>query len=225
MKTLQKLVSDALARWARDSSASSVSDFAVLLPVMLALLLGGFEVTNLILVYRKMCDVTAQLANIASQTDTPSQQTLLQSDMSAVSQVMYPYSVANLTLVMSEIDVNGDGQAWVGWSEGWQGGAINSGVAHATGAPGSWTSLPSQMVNSNIASNVSDCATGSGSTAVCYSYILVESSYTYHSTIGGQYVGFNIPLANHVYFPPRNETSIQCDDASNANVSPSETYC
>jgi len=213
-------------RWRTDASGAAVVEFAIILPVLAAVLIGGYEVSHLILTYRKLCDVTGQLADIVSQEATPTSQANIQGDMAAATQVMYPDSVTPLTLVVSEINVNGYGQAWVGWSEGWLAGTVNESVAHAvTGVPGSWTTLPSAMVNNTIATNVSGCSTTEGNTTPCYSYILVESRYSYQSAIGGSYIGFTVPVGDQVYMPPRNEATISCTDATNANVASNEAYC
>ena len=199
----------ALRRWAQDSSASSVSDFAVLLPVLLALFMGGYEATNLILTYRKVCDSTTQLANIVSQLGAGNSgsidSTNLQTAMAAVTQVMYPYSSAPLKLTVVEINVAGNGTASVGWKDTYYNGTFSTN----TGTPPS-PLLPASLYNSNIATimNTTDCA--SGSTQTCYSYLWVSSSYTYHASIGGNYVGWTIPLGNSVYEPPRDEEVVNC---------------
>jgi Flp pilus assembly protein TadG len=198
-----------LRRWVNDRTGSSVSDFAVLLPVMLALFLGGFEATNLILTYRKVCDATSQLSNIASQLGAGASGSInssnLQTAMAAVSQVMYPYSSAPLTLTVVEINVAGNGTASVGWHDTYNNGVFTT----SAGTPPS-PLLPASLYNSNLASiqNTADC--GGGSSQPCYSYIWVSSSYTYQSTIGGAYVGWTIPLSDSVYVPPRDEEVVNC---------------
>jgi Flp pilus assembly protein TadG len=212
-----------IGRYARqESSGAAAVEFAIILPLLAALLLGGYEAARVILTYRKLCDVTAQLANIASQEDTGTTQATLQGDMGLASQVIYPYSTTGLTLIMSEIDVAGNGAVTVGWSEGWKNGAVDGAVAYAQGSP--WTGLPTAMQNSNfVTMSGSDCS--ASSSATCYSYILVQSSYTYNAAIGGSYVGFTIPLSDQVYFPPRNEADIACEDTSNSAESDNEAYC
>ena len=196
-------------RWARDPAASAASDFALLLPVMLALFMGGYESTNLILTYRKVCDATAQLSNITSQLGAGASGSIdsgsLQSAMAAVSQVMYPYSAAPLTLTVVVINVNGEGIAAVGSKDTYSNGVFTTN----SGTPPN-PLLPASLYNSNIATiqNTANCA--STSTQPCYSYLWVSGAYTYTSTIGGNYVGFNIPMFTSVYVPPRDEEVLNC---------------
>jgi Flp pilus assembly protein TadG len=194
--------------WRQESSGAAAVEFAIMLPLLTALLLGGYEAARLILTYRKLCDATAQLANIASQTDSPTTGGNLQTEMAAAAQVMYPDSTSTMTLVMSEIDVSGSGAATVGWSQAWNGGTVLSGTV----------SLPSALIDSSLWSTVAGC---SPTTNPCYSYILVQSTYSFKAAIGGNYVGFTIPLSDQVYMPPRNEAAITCASGS----SDAESYC
>jgi Flp pilus assembly protein TadG len=198
-----------LRRWACDPSASAASDFAVLLPVMLALFMGGYESTNLILTYRKVCDASTQLANIVSQLGAGNSgaidSTDVQTAMAAVTQVMYPYPTSPLTMTIVEINVAGNGTASMGWHDTYSNGVFTTN----SGTPPS-PLLPTALNNANIATimNTSDC--GSSSNQTCYSYLWVSSSYTYQSSIGGNYVGWTIPLGNSVYVPPRDEEVVNC---------------
>jgi len=199
----------ALRRWALDPSASSVSDFAVLLPIMLALFMGGYEVTNLILTYRKVCDATSQLSNIVSQLGAGNagaiDSTNLQTAMAAVTQVMYPYSTSGLKLTVVAINVDGNGTASVGWHDTY----LNGVFTPNSGTPPS-PLLPASLYNSNIGTimGTTDCSSSSNQT--CYSYLWVSANYTYNATIGGNYVGWTIPLGNSVYMPPRDEEVVNC---------------
>jgi Flp pilus assembly protein TadG len=198
-----------LRQWAIDPTASSVSDFAVLLPILLALFMGGYEVTNLILTYRKVCDATTQLGNIVSQLGAGNagsiDATNLQTAMAAVAQVMYPYSSSPLTLTVVDINVAGNGTASVGWKDTYNNGTFTTN--HGT-APSPL--LPTSFYNANIANIMDTTACSSSSAETCYSYLWISGSYTYQASIGGGYVGWTIPLGNSVYMPPRDEEIVNC---------------
>jgi len=184
-------VLERLQLWRQESAGAAAVEFVLVAPILVALYLGGFAAQELLTTYRKVCDATAQLANIASQPQcvTSAELTTL---MTASTQVMAPYSTTNLQLATSEITVNAAGTgATVTWSQ-----AYNGGTALTTGA--AWT-LPSQLLYPT-----SPNAAGT-------SYILVQSNYSYQANIGGVYVGGNVPMSSQLYMPPQNSGSIPLD--------------
>jgi Flp pilus assembly protein TadG len=178
-----------LIRWGRETAGASATEFAMVLPVLVVVYLGGYELTNLVTTYRKVCDSTAQLADIISQSASPTDKATLTTFMNATAQVMSPDSTTNMAVVVSEITTNAAGTAaTVTWSEGWQGGtALTKGAAYT---------LPPKLLVA-------------GSTL---SYLLVQSTYSYQANFGGAYIGNPIPLSDQVYIPPRNQASISCSD-------------
>ena len=51
----------------RARGGATAVEFALLLPFLLLLYLGGFELTQALSTYRKLTDTTAELASIVSQ--------------------------------------------------------------------------------------------------------------------------------------------------------------
>jgi Flp pilus assembly protein TadG len=178
--------------WRGDTRGAAAVEFALLLPVLVALYLGGFETLRLVSTYRKVCDTTAQLANITAYSDTVAKADL-QISMAAAAQIMAPYSTSKLEIVASEIQVVSSSSATVTWSQAWKGGSAYPAGEHAKGS--TWTLPPA------LAAAPADTY-----------YILVQTSYAYTTLLGGHYIGFNIPLANQLYMSPRSITKIKCTD-------------
>jgi Flp pilus assembly protein TadG len=179
-----------LARWRADATGAAAVEFALIVPVLLVLYLAGYEVSQVVSTYRKVCDTTAQLANIVTQ-ETAVTKASLTTYMDATSQIMAPYPTANLKVVVSQINVNyTTNAATVGWSEAYQGGTANT-------AGATW-SLPAKLINAGNTTN--------------YSYILVQSSYTYTPQIGAAFMAKSYPMSNQLYMAPRQVATIPCSD-------------
>ncbi|MGE5536476.1 MAG: TadE/TadG family type IV pilus assembly protein, partial [Acidobacteriota bacterium] len=106
----------AFTRFSRDARGISAVEFALLLPIMVALYLGGVELTDGLSVQRKVTLTANALVNLAGQTTS-----ITTSDMTnildAASAVMYPYPSANLTATLTCISIDpSTQQATVRWS-------------------------------------------------------------------------------------------------------------
>jgi Flp pilus assembly protein TadG len=198
-----------LRDWLCDQRGAAAIEFVFVVPIIGALYFGGYELTRLNMAYRKLCDATAQLGIIVSQGASPTSPTVLQTYIGAAAQVMYPQPTSTMTVKLTEIVVDGNGAATIGWSQGWSNGAATSEpyAAGASVSPTSSPALPASMLNSNM-TTVNTCA---ATTAPCYSYLLVQSSYVYMPVIGAKYIGGPITLTNQVYMPPRNTATITCN--------------
>jgi Flp pilus assembly protein TadG len=164
----------------RARSGATAVEFALLLPFLLTLYLGGFELTRGLSTYRKLTDTTTEIGSIVSQYPTLSAANLA-SIFGASTQIMQPYSAANLKIVLSEVSTDASGNPTVTWSQGYNGGAplvVGSAVSMPPGL-----ALPST------------------------SYVLVQTSYIYSPTIGAAFVP-SIPLSDSIYMLPRQSSSI-----------------
>ena len=104
-----------LARLGKDRSAVSAVEFALILPVMLALYIGGIQISEALSINRKVGHVTSTVADLVTQSKS-----LTSSDFTnifdASSSVMAPYSVSPLKITVSEIAIDSNGNATVKWS-------------------------------------------------------------------------------------------------------------
>jgi Flp pilus assembly protein TadG len=169
-----------LAAFARARRGAAAVEFAILVPVLLLLYLGGYEVTQALSTYRKLTDTTTEIANIVSQYAGLSSANLT-SIFSASTQIMTPHSAASLTIVLSEISTDASSNPTVTWSQ-----AYNGATPLTAGAA---VKLPAGLAMANT------------------SYVLVQTTYLYTPTIGAAYVR-PIPMQNSIYMLPRRSPTI-----------------
>jgi Flp pilus assembly protein TadG len=163
-----------------DRRGVAAVEFALLTPVLLLVYLGGFEASQAVATFRKLSDMTVELANITAQYTTMSN-TDVTSVEAASTQIMAPYTTSNAAIVVSEITTDANSNATVTWSVPYNGAtALTKGASYT---------LPSGMVTAST------------------SYILVKSTYTYTPSIGSAYIGA-IPMTDQIYMLPRQSTSI-----------------
>ncbi len=167
-------------RWRRDRRGVAAIEFAMLMPVLLLMYLGGFETSEAVSTYRKVADTTVELANVAAQYTTMSSADV-STVMNASSQIMTPCSTSNLSIVLSEITIDANNNATVTWSQTYNGGA---GLT-----PGSNFSMPSGMSTAST------------------SFILVQTKYLYVPSIGTQFIS-SIPMSDQIFMLPRQSGSI-----------------
>jgi Flp pilus assembly protein TadG len=106
------------SRLARDRSGIAAVEFALLLPVLLTLFLGSYELSSLLLAYLKLEAATESAADLIAETDV---NTVLQSSdftnvTNAVKQIMVPFSTSGTTLKIAYASVTySTGSAVINW--------------------------------------------------------------------------------------------------------------
>ena len=167
------------SRLARDVRAVSAVEFAMILPIMVTLFLGGTELSQAIAVKRKSVLVNRTIADLVAQ-DSRITTAEMAGIFNASAAVIQPYTAGNLKIVVSGVIVDATGAATVQWSCGWQATARipNSGLTLPTGlnTPNSWL-------------------------------VFAETTYNYTPPIGYTIVG-TLPLKDTMYLRPRLTSSI-----------------
>jgi Flp pilus assembly protein TadG len=104
-----------LRRFARDRDGVSAVEFAIVLPFMLTLYLGGVELGEGLSIKFKTTLAARTVTDLASQyvsIDGPNMQNIL----GASSTVLSPYSTAGVVVTLTELTVNSSGKGVVQWS-------------------------------------------------------------------------------------------------------------
>jgi Flp pilus assembly protein TadG len=175
-----------LLAFAADQRGVSAVEFAILLPLMLTLYLGGAEVSQAVSADRKTTlvahtvgDLTAQASNVASSDVT--------NIFSAATAVAYPLSSSNLTVTLSSVCIDSTGtRATIGWSQ----------TLNGTARSGTVTSLiPGALMVANT------------------SLIWGEAHYAYRPTIGWTITG-TLNLGDQFFLRPRLSCSVTLNSAS-----------
>jgi Flp pilus assembly protein TadG len=176
-----------LRAWRRlrgDTRGVAAVEFALIIPLVIVVYAGGFEIAQAATVYRKVTDTTVQLANVTSQYTTLTYPQDFNTVFGASSQIMAPYSTTPLTIVMSQVTTDTGSVAKVSWSKG-----------YPTGTPalvvGSVVTMPAGLASPSS------------------NYILVQTTYQYTSTVGSAFIG-NIPMKDQIFMIPRESPSIPC---------------
>ena len=166
-------------RLVRDERGLSAVEFAMLLPLMLALYLGAVEISQAIAADRKVTLTARTVADLVSQVPSINNADMSNS-LNASAAVMAPYPANRLKVTISSISINAEGRATVAWSD-----TLN-GTARARGAD---VALPSALAVPNS------------------SLILSEVEYSYTPTIGYVITG-SLSLKDQIYMRPRLSASV-----------------
>ena len=141
-----------------DQRAMAATEFALVLPLMVALLLGGIEVSDAVSLGRKVTLTAHTVTDLVTQNSCLSTSEM-NTIIGATSAIVAPYSNANLTMTVSEIDTNANSNATIGWS------------TSSTLTPGTVVTLPSALQQPNA------------------HYIWGVATYSYQPTLGYKLTG------------------------------------
>lgn len=169
-----------LHRFRRSVAAVSAVEFAVLLPVMLTLYIGGTEITQAITIKRKTTLVSRSVGDLVAQ-GTKLTNSDMQNIFAAAAAVIAPYPSANLKIVVSSVGIDNKGNATVQWSDGYQ---------QPARVKGSTVALPAGLALANT------------------SLIWAEAQFDHTPPIGYVVIG-TISLKDQLYLRPRNVNNVE----------------
>jgi Flp pilus assembly protein TadG len=175
----------AMRGFARSQRGISAVEFALVLPILLTLFLGGTEITQGITIKRKVTIATRTIGDLVAQ-DVSITNGEMNSIFAATAAVLAPYSAGNLKIVVSSIGIDNNGAAKIVWSDASEGAtarAVNEAVTLPAGKDSEGNAAPSLgLKNATL--------------------IWTETAYDYTPTIGYVVTG-TMKLEDHVYLRPR----------------------
>lgn len=127
-----------LFRFFSDNKAIAAVEFALIVPILLILFLGGFEITRYVLVYQKLSKTTASISDLISRSPELYEADIANS-FNAIEHLMEPYyDSAGTKVIVSSVMDDGSGN-YVNWQR-CGGGTLN--VQSALGLQNSYVTLP-----------------------------------------------------------------------------------
>jgi Flp pilus assembly protein TadG len=169
------------ARLARDKRGVSAVEFAIILPFMTVLYLGGTALTQGIIAKRKVVLVAHTVGDLVARDNsiTDDEVTAI---FDAAKAVFAPYAWSpNLKIKVSSVRVNAAGAAAVGWGEAFQ---------DTARAATSTVTLPTGLNTPNT------------------TIIWAEVTYDFTPPIGASFTGGTLTLTDQLYIRPRLVTCI-----------------
>jgi Flp pilus assembly protein TadG len=114
----ERFVLRRLTDFANDNRGMSAVEFAMLLPVMLTLYLGGVELSQGISIDRKVTITARTVADLVAQATSVSTAANANAStaLEAASAVLAPYPVGAAKIIVSVVDIDANGNAKVRWS-------------------------------------------------------------------------------------------------------------
>ncbi|MFD2184668.1 TadE/TadG family type IV pilus assembly protein [Rhodoplanes azumiensis] len=171
-----------LARFPGDERGVSAVEFALLLPVMLTLYLGGVEVTSAVSIDRKVTLVARTVADLVAQATTVTTADLTDV-LKASTAVAAPFPSAPLKVTVSSVKIDTSKTAKIVWS------STLNGTARTVGAD--VTTLIPQALRDPCAAATTACT-----------LIWGEASYDYKPAIGYVITG-TLTLNDKIFMKPR----------------------
>jgi len=169
-------------RFARDRHAVSAVEFAIVLPFMLLMYIGGVELADGLAIKFKVTETARTVTDLTTQYVSIDAATM-SSILGAAATVVAPYPSANMVVTVSEVTTNSQSQGTITWSD-----SLN-GTPRTVGAS---VTLPTSLQTPNI------------------SLIWGEVTYPYTPSLG-YFITGTINIYESTYFYPRLSNSIACD--------------
>jgi Flp pilus assembly protein TadG len=177
-----------------DSSGIAATEFAVIVPLMLAMFFGTVEFSSGVAVDRKVTLVARTLSDLTSQSSSTTSDTELQNIFAASSAILSPYSVTPVQPTISEIYVDASKVAKIQWSK-------SATLSLASGAP--------TAVLKNSSHSKGDVVTIPPGLQVPGTYLIwSEIDYKYVPAVGYMMNKLGVTLHDATYTRPRQSACV-----------------
>ena len=174
----------------RDGEGTVAIEFSFILPIMVAIWLGGVELTHALSVDRKVVTLAAAVGDITARSKKITE-TQVTSLFGLTEAAMFPENVDDTTIIVTAVDIDADGNAQVGWSRSY------GTTAYVTGLPMDVDKVPAVYRSPNT------------------QIIMAEIHHPHKPKIGYR-LKETIDFDEKMFFTPRLSTYVQlCDNSGN----------
>lgn len=164
----------------RDKRGISAVEFALCLPFLVLLYIGGYQLSDAISAHRKVTSVARTVADLTSQYTAVSDADL-DIILNASQQILSPYQTRDAKLTISQIKISAAGVSTVDWSRGKNISALTPGDAFA---------IPASIKTPGT-------------------FLIVAGvDYRYQPRVGSSLIGA-IPMRDQIILSPRGSASIE----------------
>lgn len=167
-------------RFLRDTGAIGAVEFALIFPVMMTIYFGVAEMTNALIVQRRVTLIAQTAADLVAQAASVTNSDMTDI-MSASTAIMQPFSTGPIKIKISSVVADSTNKTKVAWSD-----AKNT---------------TARTVGSNV-------TVPAGLTSAGTSVIYAEVSYAYVSPVIGQVLASGIAMGDQAYLKPRRSVSV-----------------
>ncbi|WP_343609720.1 TadE/TadG family type IV pilus assembly protein [Novosphingobium sp.] len=172
----------------RDRSGTALIEFAIVLPLLLTLFIGGYVCADMIASARKVTVATRALADLVSRNVSPSSpvtSATLTTYLNSAQLVMTPMPASLTTLQITELRVCDATHAYVVWSQAQSAGTAST----ASMTAGSVVSIPANMITSPMVPTSPDGSNVCGNTTSSATKVQVGTAggYLFYSQISFVY--------------------------------------
>lgn len=178
-----------LRRLARSQKGAAAVEFALIMPIMLAVYIGSVDVSTLIIIDRKIQSAAGAVGDLVARSDGEVLTRDLKDYFRAASGIMTPYSSQDVKQVVTAVRVDSTGKPTIAWQSKYERGTYST--VGATVPPKAFT-LPAEMI-----------AIAKGQMVIA-----AEASYTF-TPLYGFVIGQKINLYRSNFFMPRFEGEIK----------------
>lgn len=175
-----------IQRFRKADGGVSAIEFALIIPLMLFTFFGIAEIANYILAARKVAIIASTAADLTAQ-DTSIDDNEMNDIMGALDVIMRPFDVSNVTIRITSVVADDDGNTTVAWSD-----ARNT----APRSEGSPVEVPNNIVPDN------------------QGIVMAEVELSYKTDFGGgpwSYLSGGMTVTDKFYLKPRRSTTVARD--------------
>ena len=113
-------------RFTRDRSGVAAVEFALILPFMLTLYIGTLELSQIIIVDRRVSTIAGTVGDLVARSDGTISTATINDYFQASEAIIAPFSTSGLKQVVTLLSIKSNGDAKVVWSVGYNGGTARA---------------------------------------------------------------------------------------------------